>query len=229
MGWWDEGILGGDEPLDDFYRYEELLGESLKPLYPLGDWDEKKRAKVRKALVGRKAKFLELMYKDDIYGQVGALIWMATGEPMPADIRGRGLACAKDDDIDGWSDTTGRKKAINEYAMTIRAYSGGVPLLLGDLKMDDPYVIDFTNERLLFLIQLLRAAQAASRGGLTTEQMMDWWQSLGLHHIVMEMVWPEVDADGVTNDEYARYLDEFEGQLTCALEAVKNYNGRSLD
>jgi hypothetical protein len=81
MGWWSCDILGGDEPLDDLYLYEQKLG--INELYPLHMWDDKKRTRIKKAIERDLQGYHDLANSEnDVMMQVGAVVLMAAGAIM---------------------------------------------------------------------------------------------------------------------------------------------------
>ncbi len=79
--------------------------------------------------------------------------------------------------------------------------------------------VEIRKQTVLAVITLLFAASDYS-----LDEVVAFYQDNGLHHDLLELVDPE--AGDSENPEYAAALDEFEGELLAALEAV---NARKED
>ena len=140
MGWWDDGILGGDTPLDLIYtigRTVKLTSSAADTLAnKLSDAKKPLGEEIRAALPQRVDDLIdgaERVYAMDIpvYWQVVGLIWLATGVMMPKPIKDKVLEGC---DNDEWAKSAGsnspRGKTIMAFRKAVELYNGDSPVLL---------------------------------------------------------------------------------------------------
>jgi len=86
MGWWSKDILGGDTPLDMMWAFEKEF--DTDSLYPLENWSNYTRTKVKQAIDNDKGGFWRAVRKaEEMAGhegtqialQVAAVIWLNSG------------------------------------------------------------------------------------------------------------------------------------------------------
>ena len=143
MGWWDPGIFGGDAPLDAVAELQKLLGlpavwmgEARFNLYPVGDWDDVFREKVKEVLREHEAEVIKWVEEEEsdsykyISAQVLGAVFMATGGPMPDRIRELvvTLACKDEWAID--EPESRRHGIITEFIGAVRGYEPGTSVVM---------------------------------------------------------------------------------------------------
>lgn len=137
MGWWDDGIMGGDAPWDAAGVANDLLeraGDEPFERYHMPDsWDDADRALMR-ARFDRAGGFGPVCdrllgeFGDDdaeVAVQVLGLMALSCGAPLSAGDRARVVAaCA----ADGWArDDEGRRAKVAALAEAVRSYEDGRP------------------------------------------------------------------------------------------------------
>lgn len=132
MGWWSTDILGGDEPLDDIWEFEGLvgLGED-EAIYPVRDLAEKEslQGKIRDAFNKSPEAWLNISEEKldndsrSISAQVGAVIAMACGVDMPEKYKEKVVKYILEDD---WmQECHDRELAVLKLVNAVREYKSG--------------------------------------------------------------------------------------------------------
>ena len=145
MGWWSEDIMGGDFPLDIVDFIEDVFDiDDENFIYPMVDMNDyvKDRSKdlinantvqeiFRKVLV-RAGDWIGDDGEDkNIFLQVYALIAMAVGADISDEDKELFIASAvEEDDIEDWSNPDARRKVLDNFKETVRAYDG-TPVVVG--------------------------------------------------------------------------------------------------
>lgn len=137
FAWWDEGILGGDTPLDIIVSIERILGlEDLECwIYPIEQWDNDQIDLVRKKIeeIGGceelERRVLDVEYfqssEDSMTAmQVVGFIVTRAGAPITRAFRNAVIAACDDEDTSTWNCPELRRNKLNEFASAIRAYDG---------------------------------------------------------------------------------------------------------
>jgi len=122
MGWWGHDVLGGDEPLDDLYDYEQKLG--VDELYSPSRWDDAKRQSVRDAINADQDGYLKLASSEnEVMMQVGAVVLMCAGAEMTDAFRKAAIK-AGEEDLWAKEDDEERVRKMEEFVDTVKEYDG---------------------------------------------------------------------------------------------------------
>jgi hypothetical protein len=131
MGWWSADIFGGDTPLDEVYELEQMIG--VEDIYPIERWDDDVLEAVTQGLFKCRDSLAHKMEKGlaegssygAVFAQIVGAIWMATGLPMPDEIRAATLRGCDDDE---WMREEGtlseRGRIITAFRETVEQYDG---------------------------------------------------------------------------------------------------------
>ena len=143
MGWWDEGIFGGDSPLDAVFSLQKLFGMEYDytgdqgwNLDPIDAWDDGFREAVEGLLREHEAdviKWIETETFDDyksIKAQVLAAVYMATGGHMPDRVRELAVELAAKDRWAMDEPASRRHEVITKFISAIQGYKPGKPVLV---------------------------------------------------------------------------------------------------
>ena len=129
MGWWDDGILGGDEPLDCFAYYEKATG--VKPMYPLEKLSAGDVQRIRVHIEADPMAWLEIGrapgkgWSAPVRTQIGAFIAMAVGAKLPEEYKKEAIELIRQDEWmqeEGADSSRGRK--ILEFIQQLRDSDG---------------------------------------------------------------------------------------------------------
>lgn len=139
MGWWDEGIFGGDTPLDILIDVEACLGlEGDERIYSTDLFKDKEQLRQKvcdrinlqwDTYIGKRDELLKRYGRDsDIVTQVFATVLMGVGARMPEEFRRQAVLAGQNDD---WaSEDTERRGRMNEYVHAVEEYKDGCPVTL---------------------------------------------------------------------------------------------------
>jgi hypothetical protein len=151
MGWWDDGILGGDTPLDYLGELADLLhvpnDEAMNgeedpdtymgySIYPLGEMSDDYAERMRKALKDKREEVMALIdnMKDSDYKniktQVVAVVYMASGAAFPRGFKKKAVEAGRNDE---WAmEDSGRLRKIRAYIDAVDEHKAGKRTLLQD-------------------------------------------------------------------------------------------------
>jgi len=151
MGWWDEGILGGDTPLDILGDIAETLkvpnddamngkvdpkdydGYMLYPLCNISDEHAKRLAKSFKDNKTKIDKIIKVYGESnhfEIVTQVVAVFIMASGASFPKGFRSKAVTAGENDEWAKEDET--RANRIAEYIKAVKDYKVGNRIILSD-------------------------------------------------------------------------------------------------
>ncbi len=136
MGWWSKSILGGDSPWDycgdilhDICKIPQSTNKADFNCTAPNTWSNVERKVVREALdanIHIIDSNTSKKYMKDVYGQVWAILVMASGAKMTNLMRAFFIAAGE---VDEWAaEDKGRKKHIDAYIALVRAYNGEIAL-----------------------------------------------------------------------------------------------------
>lgn len=121
MGWWDEGIMGGDTPLDYKCEFEEQFG-ALDPfeddLVPF----VKPEPDVSLAYINER---LDTFHYPDIFLQVTGYLLMERGAPLNAKLRElilEGIDNEIEEGAEEWGEPEVRVDRLQEFRAAVVAY-----------------------------------------------------------------------------------------------------------
>ena len=125
MGWWGHGIMAGDTPLDIEGDFVQKFGFEYHEDEPGFDWAKRipgtKQLTVAKELIEWYGS-----YGGELVGQVLGFLIMDNGQPMTAEVRKLVLSSVDGElgyvDDDGWSDTSARRSALEEFKALVEKY-----------------------------------------------------------------------------------------------------------
>lgn len=118
MGWWDDSIMGGDEPLDDYGDFMDIFGLSRaeKSGKEAAQTVNKGLPKVLEKIGGRKG----------VGGQVLGVIIMEAGAHMSRPVKKFILDCLDEDE---WAqECADRKEKVKAFRKQVEAYDGSAPV-----------------------------------------------------------------------------------------------------
>ena len=143
MGWWSEDIFGGDAPLDEICKIEDILG--IDDIYPLSLLSKSKKKLIAQAIDKKNDLLIEHISKEDSMSHVLAAVIVSVGAKLDHRIKKAALAEleAEDPVSDGWSNPEKRENVIEEFCGIIEAYDG-VPTTLTHHSLVDK-MIKFLN------------------------------------------------------------------------------------
>lgn len=118
MGWWDDSIMGGDDPLDYHYDFLEHFGLSRETKS-----GEEAARRVNDRLFDL---FRKLNGRKGIGGQVLVVVIMEAGAGMPDSVRQFILDCL---DADDWAqECPNRRRKVQAFRKQVEAYDGSAPV-----------------------------------------------------------------------------------------------------
>ena len=122
MGWWSTAVLGGDEPLDWMAGFEDELG--VAELYPVEHLADDVVSKLRAALVDATDRFVATAGElEPVQGQVLAVLFLASGAPLPGLLADALVDCARND-IEDWGDNPERALEMQRLITAVQTYDG---------------------------------------------------------------------------------------------------------
>ncbi|AXV09955.1 hypothetical protein DVS28_b0185 (plasmid) [Euzebya pacifica] len=131
MGWWSTDLMGGDAPMDIHGWWTDKAGLDFDDLpYPgraLTTAQADAVAAVLPAdLDAAKATLSrwETHGPDPVARHLLGIVWMQTGRPMPDDIKAH-VVSLNDTDLAAWHGDPDREAALDAFADTVNAYTGG--------------------------------------------------------------------------------------------------------
>jgi len=141
MGWWDEGIFGGDTPLDILLDIEDFLGldrDNNERIYGLEMFKDNEQLQllVRDRINLRWRDFQKehdvlvknCRHDSEIITQVFAAVILGSGARMPEEFRQKALEAGKNDTWASEDDV--RRARIDAYITAVKNYKDGCPVIL---------------------------------------------------------------------------------------------------
>lgn len=113
MGWWGEGVMDGDSPLDLQWEFEEEFGGEPSP---------KTEYTPEKAVDFIKSRLVPWTSQEYILKQVTGWLAVSRGWPINEEFRALIIEGCDDDDSERWIDEKARKLQIDAFKAIVQQY-----------------------------------------------------------------------------------------------------------
>lgn len=127
MGWWDEGIMGGDSPLDYRDAFEDVFGSTDEEFNEWRIEDGKEPIPFRVPTSEETLQFIKSLGSssdDHIVRQVVGWLVIERGAPMSEELRVMILGGIDDEDpiTEGWEYPEKRIECLDDFRCIVEAY-----------------------------------------------------------------------------------------------------------